>query len=748
MKNYNLVKLGFRTVLLLLVFPVGNPVLANIPGGGTGTGPDVTVTDNGNGTVTMANGIISIVVTKSGASIHQIYYTYNNGGGTQTQQVLAGGKDGGEFYWEFGGWGGSPWAYSVVTNTGSYAEIDLLSDSTSNGVVDIHYSMLRGSPGFYVTPIWSHRAQDAAMGTGEERDNIYIAPYFNWMSVNDQVQREEGLNATYSPAFYSPQENSLVTSGVLQGTYEDKYKWSADFGVERVWGWSSVSDPAIGLVGKNVGIWHVVASSEFYNGGPLKPELNDAPMVNMINGGHYYFGNDSGFAAGETWTRVSGPYFIYFNNVTNTLTDPVQTSQALWADAQAQAAAEATAWPYSWFNNTNYAPASQRGTVAGQIVINDAGNPNASASNLWVGVVQQPAVTINNVYDFQLWMKPYQFWTKSDANGNFVISNVIAGANYTLYAFGPGAEGLFMSKNQTGGNPGIIYNLPSLPFTVVVTGGTTNNLGAVTWTPTRVGPTVFEIGYPDRKGDKFRHGDDYWVGDIGPSPTAPSPVWTKFLEFPFDFPNGLNYVVGQNRWNTDWNFIQSVYPDFSGNSVTSSSTVTFNLATAPTNGATASLLMGIASDDNSPIYVTVNGTLLSGGNATGTPQTSLPTTGWFPINDISDSNIREENHGGYSDERLTFAGSLLHAGNNTINFSFRQAGGSEFTHHFIYDYIRLELTGYVPPAPTSVVAYAGNNAVLLSWPVTPGATSYNILRSTTSGSGYVSITNGVVGPVC
>jgi rhamnogalacturonan endolyase len=735
-----------RICLLGLLF-LSNPVWANIPGGGTGTGANVTVVDNGDGTVTMANGIVSLHVVESGATINQIYYTYNNGGGTQTQQLLAGGKDGGEFYWEFGGWGGSSWAYSLVTNSGSYAEIDLLCDSATNGLIDIHFSLLSGSPGFYVTPIWSHRAQDAAMGTGEERDNIYIAPYFNWMSVNDQVQREEGLNATYAVSDYSPKENSLVTSGVLQGTYEDKYKWSADFGVERVWGWSSVSDPAIGLVGQNIGIWHVVASPEFYNGGPLKPELNDAPMVNMINGGHYYFGNDSGFAAGEVWTRVSGPYFIYVNNVTNTLTDPVQTSQALYADAKAQAAAEATAWPYGWMNNANYAPAAQRGTVAGQIVINDTYNPNATASNLWVGVEQQPSVTINNVYDFQLWMKPYEFWTKSDANGNFVISNVIAGNNYTLYAFGPGAEGMFMSKNQNGGNPGIIYNLPATPFTVVVSGGATNNLGAVTWTPTCVGPTVFEIGYPDRKGDKFRHGDDYWVGDVGPSPTAPSPVWDKFMEFPFDFPNGLNYVVGQNRWNTDWNYVQSVYPDFSGNNTVSSSTVTFNLATNPAS-ATASLLMGIASDDSSPIYVTVNGTLLSSGNATGTPQATLPTTGWFPINDISDANIREENHGGYSDERLTFSGSLLQAGNNTINFSFRQAGGSDFSHHFMYDYIRLELTGYVPPAPTSMTAYAGNNSVLLSWPAVAGATSYNILRSTTSGGGYISITNGVNGPVC
>ena len=182
---------------------------------------------------------------------------------------------------------------------------------------------------------------------------------------------------------------------------------------------------------------------------------------------------------------------------------------------------------------------------------------------------------------------------------------------------------------------------------------------AIVWTnSSRVGATVFEIGYPDRTARKFRHGEDWWIGDIGPSPTEPMPIWTKFLEYPFDFPNGPNYTVGQSRWTTDWNFVQPVYPDPSGNSIGSSSAVTFNLASAPANGATASVLMGIASDDNSPIYVTVNGTLLSGGNATGTPQTSLPTTGWFPNNDISDANIREENHGGYSDERLTFAGSL------------------------------------------------------------------------------------------
>jgi hypothetical protein len=37
-------------------------------------------------------------------------------------------------------------------------------------------------------------------------------------------------------------------------------------------------------------------------------------------------------------------------------------------------------------------------------------------------------------------MKPYQFWVKTRCQWNFTIPNVIAGTNYTLYAFGTGAR--------------------------------------------------------------------------------------------------------------------------------------------------------------------------------------------------------------------------------------------------------------------------------------------------------------------
>ncbi len=710
------------------------PTAANVPGGVISTTTPVTVTDGGS-TVTLANGILSILCTKVGATINQINYTFNNGGGSQTQQVLSGGYNGGQLYWESGGFGTGSFTYSLAANTGSYAEIDLVSTSATNGVLDIHFSMLKGSPGFYVTPIWIHRAVDGTMGLGETRDNIYAGSTFNWMCVDDTRNRLMEVSGGLAiGVLNAPVEVSLWTNGIYQGQYEDKYKYSADLGVQRAWGWCSVGPGA-----KNIGLWNISATSEYYNGGPLKRELMEhigTTILNMLNGGHYGGGHDGSWNAGEIWTKVYGPYFIYCNNVTNTLTGMTPAASALRADALAQAAAEQTAWPYSWFTNANYTPAAGRGTITGQMKIADSGNPNASPANLYVGAMIQPSTTDAN-YDFQQWVKPYQYWVKSDSNGNFTIPNVIAGGNYTLYAFGPGAAGTFQSQNQTGGNAPNSWDIPSIPFSITVSAGATNNLGTATWTPTRVGPTVFEIGYPDRTGGKFRHGDDYWVSDIGPAATAPSPIWSKHLEYPFDFPTEPNYVVGQSRWTTDWNYVQPVLVDGAGNFDGTTSTINFTLATAPTVGAQASFYIALCSDYQGPLQIAVNGTQIAG------------STGYFPAysnsGSGSDTTIRQGLHGIFSDNRLNFAGSLLQAGPNSITINMRKGG--YFANHAMYDYLRLELTGYVPPAPATITAYPGNNCNLVTWPVTPGATSYNLYRST-AGAGLTSITNGVPGPVC
>ena len=733
--NYKLL-LGPVLALVLAIFGPAQ-ALANPPGGGT-NGANVTLTDNGT-TVTIANGIVSIVCNKSSGQITTLNYTFNNTGSLQTLNLLSGNPNGGKLYWENSNNQGLTFTYALIAdpanNGGNYAEIILSSTTVANVLMEIHYSLSRGNTGFYVTPIFIHRSTDGAFGMGECRDNIYAGSIFNWMSVDAARNRlMEVSGGSAIGVNGAPVEVSLWTNGIYAGQYEDKYKYGADFGRQRAWGWSSV-----GTGGKNVGLWNVCGSVEYYNGGPMKRELMEhigTTILNMINGGHYgSAGQDGTWAAGEVWSKVYGPYLIYCNNITNAITATNQAAQALYNDALAQAAAEQAAWPYSWFANTNYAAATNRGTVTGKISISDTYDPNASAANLWVGVVQQP-VTTTATYDFQLWVKPYQFWVKTDMNGNFSIPDVIAGGNYTLYAFGAGAPGTYQSQAQTGGNTPNTVSIPASPFSVTVTVGTTNNLGTVTWTPARVAPTVFEIGYPDRTGAKFRHGEDWWVGDLGPSAAYPSPIWSKWLELSFDYPGGLNYTVGQSRWTTDWNFVQPVVTDDAGNYNGSSSTITFNLPTAPSG--TASFYLALSSDYQGPLIIQVNG-----GNIAG-------STGYFPnyssSSSGSDVTIRESDHGVFSDTRINFSATLLHAGQNTITINMRKGG--YFANHAMYDYLRLEVPNYIPPPPASSVAYPGNNCALVCWPVTPGATSYNILRSTTTGTGYVSITNGVVGPVC
>ena len=66
-------------------------------------------------------------------------------------------------------------------------------------------------------------------------------------------------------------------------------------------------------------------------------------------------------------------------------------------------------------------------------------------------------------------------------------------------------------------------------------------------------------------------------------------------------------------------------------------------------------------------------------------------TGYFPAysssSDGSDASIREGIHGLFSDNRITFSGSLLHVGTNTITINMRKGG--YFANHAMYDYIRL-----------------------------------------------------------
>ena len=72
---------------------------------------------------------------------------------------------------------------------------------------------------------------------GECRDNIYAGSIFNWMSVDatrNRLMEVSGGSAIGVQG--APVEVSLWTNGIYAGQYEDKYKYSADFGVQACLG--------------------------------------------------------------------------------------------------------------------------------------------------------------------------------------------------------------------------------------------------------------------------------------------------------------------------------------------------------------------------------------------------------------------------------------------------------------------------------------------------------------------------------
>lgn len=610
----------------------------------------VSVVDNGT-TVVLKNQFLSVTINKSSATITSFVYDGEN--------ILSGGYSGGKLYWSWNmpnyqNPSGCTYTLAVDPKDNNYncAEIKLhMTYNSSNADdaaqdVDIYYAVTDSVSGLYAAGKLSHPASYPENPGGEWRMAGYVGTQFDWMVV-DSARNQVIPNYTASTEAVSgaPKEVMRITSsGSFYNHYECKYDYSADFGETRTWGWVSTT--------KNRGIWMTIPSLEYYPGGPMKRELmcHSAPVIlNMFGGTHYGMGGDGVVASGEKWEKIYGPFLIYCNKTASGSTDVPNT---LWEDAKKQTKLEEGKWPYSWFSDTAYIQAGQRGTIKGKLYINDPTASSTSAAGMWIGVAIPPSST-TGVTDFQMWSKNYQFWVKTDSTGNFVIPNVIPGV-YNMYAFGPGAAGQMTKESY-----------------VTVAADSVSDLDTVKWTPDRIAPTVWEIGIPDRTAKEFKHGDDYWAGG-----TYPDPNWAKFMNYTTEFPDGVNYTIGQSDWATDWNYAQPY--NVVGSDQTSAPvwTVNFSLASDPTANSQSSVYVAAASNWYAPLIVKVNETIVS----------TLSTGDFF--SNKSNALIRMGIHGAFADLRFTFSSSLLHEGSNAISFTERKSGGD-----IQYDYLRLESPG-------------------------------------------------------
>jgi rhamnogalacturonan endolyase len=197
-------------------------------------------------------------------------------------------------------------------------------------------------------------------------------------------------------------EQRIMSKGVYKNSVEHKYSYSGMQYVTKAYGWSDTKD--------HIGAWFINPTIEYLSGGPTRIDLdahfgdNGDPEPIILDYWHsgHYDGARAQIPAGEDWTKVVGPIFVYVNSLdkprptTQAELDTLKATEgnptvpaswtananALWADALAQYKKQNAAWPFDWVKGVDYTPLAQRGTVRGQIVLVDPLAPKGTSTKL------------------------------------------------------------------------------------------------------------------------------------------------------------------------------------------------------------------------------------------------------------------------------------------------------------------------------------------------------------------------------
>ena len=578
--------------LLALVLPTAPSCAAQ-----TAPKAPVTVTDNGR-SWTLDNGIVKATITKDSGSMPSLIY--------RGVQIMA--ASGGT--WEHTPQGAPQLTNSIdidpASNGGTRAEVSIkgisggtymMTRSAPGGGtlcdIELRYSLGSGDSGIYVYSILSHPASYPAAGTGaEDRYITRLNQEFDWITVDkDRNMLEAAPTDWGTGVVVHAKEQRIMSKGVYKNSVEHKYSYSGMQYRTPAYGWSSTKE--------RIGAWFINPTIEYLSGGPTRIDLdahfgdngNPEPIIlDYWHSGHYD-GTRTNIAVGEEWSKVIGPIFVYVNSLDGSKAKPTTQAEldtlaatagnptvpaswtananALWQDALAQAKKENTKWPYAWVNGVDYPHLDQRGTVTGQIVLNDPLAPKGSSTklpHLTVGLTHpdaspaelaataatrpaRPAPAPGTLgagpgsataprggygggnftppADAGSWIHEarfYQFFNDGTEDGKFTLAKVRPG-NYTLHATADGVLGDFAQANIT------------------VEPGKTLDLGKLEWKPVRYGKQLWEIGTPDRAADEFFKGDgaNYWL-------------WGWNLRYALLFPNDVTYTIGKSDPHKDWFF--------------------------------------------------------------------------------------------------------------------------------------------------------------------------------------------------
>lgn len=561
-----------------------------------------------------------------------------------------------------------------------------------------------------------------------------------------------------------------MTTGVYKNSVEHKYNYTGTMFDIPAYGWSSTKE--------KIGIFFINPTIEYIGGGASKQELvchfgdnaNPDPIIlNYWRGTHFGGGATVNVAAGEKWSKVIGPMFVYVNALEDarspseadlatlaaTHGNPTvpgawkENATALWKDALEQANKENEKWPYDWVQGADYPKKHERGTVKGQLLLADPQAATTRLPNLTIGLAYPDGGSASRIQE-TLTPPP------APARGGFgrgpgagagpggALAANRGGAPATRGRGGAGGLGGFVAseyirdaKNYqfwVKGSDDGTFTIPKVrPGTytlhawadgvlgefaqanIVVKAGDAIDLGKLTWKPVRLGRQIWEIGVPNRKASEFLKGDgqNYWL-------------WGWPLRYALLFPNDLTYTIGKSTPGKDWFFSQVPHAEnlsFVNPEARDPANQRFGWVKAE------SLQQYPQTDTQGPWRVygrgrattwTIKFTLdnpsrgtaamrfaLAGADGPGLT-VSINGKEAGAVRPMSTNALRYNTDRGIWQQRtLPFDASLLKPGENEIQLTF-PAG--ELTSGVVYDYLRLELdenTPFPPPAsPVTVTPQA------------------------------------------
>ncbi|KAI4389483.1 hypothetical protein MLD38_001705 [Melastoma candidum] len=553
-------------------------------------------------------------------------------------------------------------SFRVIVENEEQVELSFLRmwDSSLEGKlvplnIDKRFIMLRGSSGFYSYGIYEHLEGWPPFELGETRITFKLRKdKFQFMAVAHDRQRKMPLPDDRMPGRCQPlayPESVLLTNPVdsqLRGEVDDKYQYSCDNKDNKVHGWISFNPP--------IGFWQITPSDEFRSGGPLKQNLTShvGPTTLAMFLSAHYAGQDlvPKFGCDEAWKKVFGPVFIYVNS-SSVGDDP----RWLWEDANIKMMSEVESWPYSFPASEDFPNTNERGNVSGRLFVQDRyiSGTYIVAASAYVGLARP-----GDPGSWQRECKGYQFWTQADKDGYFFIGNVRTD-DYNVYAWVPGFIGDYRHDPVITISPGSVIDL-----------------GDLVYQPPRDGPTLWEIGIPDRTAMPFFVPDPnpLYVNRLfinHPDRFRQYGLWDRYTDlYPGD---DLVYTIGVSDYVRDWFFAQVPRRKEDGTHHGTTWKVKFSLNCIDKRNS-YHLRVAIASATLAELQVRVND-----------PNTKRPL---FTSGLIGRDNTiaRHGIHGLYWLYNIKVPGNLLKEGENTI-FLTQPRCNSPFQ-GIMYDYIRLE----------------------------------------------------------